>query len=1706
MGSGDRYTLEVTPEGNKDVVVTVAENSATNGTNTGPSSAVTATAVWDAAVPTVGITWDHPRFNAFTGNLTATFTWSEAVTGFVTGDVTVTGGAKAIFTGSGDMYTLEVTPEGNKDVVVTVAENSATDGVNTGPSPAVTATAVWDSAVPTVSITWDHPRFNASTGNLTATFTWSEAVTGFVTGDLTVTSGARGTLTGSDDRYALEVTPEGNKDVVVTVDENSATDGVNTAPPTAVSETAIWDADKPGVTITGVPAKINSTAKFTTTFTWTKDVTNFMIGDVSVIGGTKGGFTGSGDRYTLEVTPEGNKDVVVTVAENSATNGINTGPSPAVTATAVWDAAAPTVGITWDHPRFNASTGNLTASFTWSEAVTGFVNGDLTVTGGTKATFTGSDDRYTLVVTPAGNKDVVVTVAANSVTDGVNTGPPTAVSETAIWDADKPGVTITGVPAKINSTAKLTTTFTWTKDVTNFMIGDVLVIGGTKGGFTGSGDKYTLEVTPAGNKDVVVTVAENSATNGINTGPPTAVTATAVWDAAVPTVGITWDHPRFNASTGNLTATFTWSEAVTGFVTGDLTVTGGTKDIFTGSGDRYTLEVTPEGNKDVVVTVAENSATDGINTGPASAALATAVWDADKLALTIAEVPAKINSTAKLTATFTWSETVTGFVTGDVAVTGGTKGTFTGSGDRYTLEVTPEGDKDVVVTVAENSATDGVNTGPSPAVTAMAFWDATVPTVSITWDHPRFNASTGNLTASFTWSEAVTGFVTGDLTVTGGTKGTFTGSGDRYTLEVTPEGNKDVVVTVDENSATDGINTGPTSAAFATAVWDADAPTVLISGVPAKINSTDEITATFTFSESVTDFVTGDVIVTGGTKGAFSGSGTTYTLPVTPTGGLDVTVEVAANSATNGLNTGPVSAVKAMAIWDATAPTVVVREASATEGDALTFTVLLDREVSGGLTVTPTFTDGTATEGIDYTKNNVDLTFVGTAGEIQTFTVATIEDVLAEGNETFTVSLTVSGTTSTITATDTGTGTIIDNDTPLTSSTVSLSAFPTSVNEGGSITVEAMLSEVLPDAVTIYLGHTPGTLPTELDDYAPLDQITIPGGLPSGSGTIYIQDDNVSEGDERFTVAINESQLPAGIKLGSPSAVEITIEDDDPPPPVEVSLSVSPSSVDEGETVTVTAKLTGMLETDVVVLLEYNNATNHPPELGDYTPLQMITIVSGEMKGTGQIQTIEDPDAEKETFIVSLGQLPPDLLQPGRETSQEVTIRDITSSEVIVNLSADPDFVEEGKLVTVTATLPEAQDTVVTIPLTVTDGTADARDYQAPPPVQIAIKVGERSGTYSILTVADEVAEEDETFTVALGSPSSGLSNGEQSFVKVTVIDDDEAKINVPEAVSVVEGSTQPFDLSLNSEPLGEVVVMMTWPSGTDLNLRQITQTFTPETWQTKRQVMLIAATDADLVDDQVEVLLTVSGSSDYSGISETVSVTIRDTGIAGLVVNPPSVTMREGTERTLEVALTQKPLSPVVVNLRGNAGTDLELSPSSLTFITADWQAPKSVTLTANEDDDIEDDTATLTLTASGGGYVGVEETIPVTIEDNDVAGIVVDRTVTMEEGGTYPLKIRLLAQPSGPVTVNFSGHLGTDLSLRDPHLTFTTSNWNQAQTVTLAAEKDEDYETDTVELNLATSGGGYNGITADVTVTITETHIIHHKFSQGSKVRLWL
>ena len=77
----------------------------------------------------------------------------------------------------------------------------------------------------------------------------------------------------------------------------------------------------------------------------------------------------------------------------------------------------------------------------------------------------------------------------------------------------------------------------------------------------------------------------------------------------------------------------------------------------------------------------------------------------------------------------------------------------------------------------------------------------------------------------------------------------------------------------------------------------------------------------------------------------------------------------------------------------------------------------------------------------------------------------------------------------------------------------------------------------------------------------------------------------------------------------------------------------------------------------------------------------------------------------------------------------------------------------------------------------------------------------------------------------------------------------------------------------------------------------------------------------------------------------------------------------------------------------------------------------------------------------------------------DNDAAGITVTPTTgltTTEAGGTATFTVVLTTQPTADVTIDLSSSDPTEGTVSPASLTFTTANWNVAQTVTVTGVDD--------------------------------------------------
>ena len=93
----------------------------------------------------------------------------------------------------------------------------------------------------------------------------------------------------------------------------------------------------------------------------------------------------------------------------------------------------------------------------------------------------------------------------------------------------------------------------------------------------------------------------------------------------------------------------------------------------------------------------------------------------------------------------------------------------------------------------------------------------------------------------------------------------------------------------------------------------------------------------------------------------------------------------------------------------------------------------------------------------------------------------------------------------------------------------------------------------------------------------------------------------------------------------------------------------------------------------------------------------------------------------------------------------------------------------------------------------------------------------------------------------------------------------------------------------------------------------------------------------------------------------------------------------------------------------------------------------------------------------------------------DDDTAGVSVSPTsLSVNEGGTTTYTVVLDTEPNSSVTVTPSSG-DTDVATLSPaSLTFTSSNWDTAQTITVSGEEDVNSDDETVTVSHSVSGYG--------------------------------
>ncbi|MXX93363.1 MAG: hypothetical protein F4Y63_07970 [Chloroflexi bacterium] len=318
----------------------------------------------------------------------------------------------------------------------------------------------------------------------------------------------------------------------------------------------------------------------------------------------------------------------------------------------------------------------------------------------------------------------------------------------------------------------------------------------------------------------------------------------------------------------------------------------------------------------------------------------------------------------------------------------------------------------------------------------------------------------------------------------------------------------------------------------------------------------------------------------------------------------------------------------------------------------------------------------------------------------------------------------------------------------------------------------------------------------------------------------------------------------------------------------------------------------------------------------------------------------------------------------------------------------------------------------------------------------------------------------------------------------------------------VTEGANVTFTVRLATKPIlvqdSQVLVRFeedqqgskftsndAWREAVTTPADRLTLRFDNMNWNVDQTVTMHVPEEAvfDFVDSKgdlsISFISTLTG--DYATTQTTVKmvVTDNDTPSGKILVDPTSVSVTEtstGGTGSYSVKLSAAPTDQsAVVNLTVFGAEGVTVDPGSLTFTTTNWNEAQTVTVTVAADNDSDDAKATIThqtTQASGYGAQPVDVTVNVTdmysgstsidpvfsatsIEATEtLAPVTATYTVKLSSAPSANVKVSI-AQPANAY-VDVDTNTGTEGLQTE--LTFTPTNWNTAQTVTLTVYPDHD------------------------------------------------
>ncbi len=490
---------------------------------------------------------------------------------------------------------------------------------------------------------------------------------------------------------------------------------------------------------------------------------------------------------------------------------------------------------------------------------------------------------------------------------------------------------------------------------------------------------------------------------------------------------------------------------------------------------------------------------------------------------------------------------------------------------------------------------------------------------------------------------------------------------------------------------------------------------------------------------------------------------------------------------------------------------IAVSPASVSEDGATNLTYTVTRSASlAAATVVNITTGGTATSGTDYTGGVATVTIPAGVTNA-TITINPTADTTVEADET--VILTVAaGTGYTVGAPPSATGTIVNDDVP----SASISVSPVSVSEDGATNLVYTVTLSPAPLVATAVNFTVAGTATSGTDYAAVTSpVTIPAGVTTGTVVVNPTADTTIEADETVIITL---AVGAGYTVGSPASIIGTITNDDLP-----NLIINDVTASEGNAGITNFTFTVSLSAPAGpggVTFDIATANGTATAGVDYVANNLTgqTIPAGNSTYTFTVQGNGDALNEpSETFFVNVTNVTGAVVVDGQGVGT------IVNDDPLPSLSINDVTVIEGNAGTVnavfTVTLSAASGQTVAVNYATADGTAVAPgDYTANTGT-LNFTPGQVTRTITVLVNGETVPEANETFFVNLSGATNATIADNQGL---GTISNDDVPVTVNPATvpngTVAVAYSQTITASGGVAPYNFAVTASALPAGLTLS------------------------------------------------------------------------------------------------------------------------------------------------------------------------------------------------------------------------------------------------------------------------------------------------